>query len=81
MAGADGVAAHGLEDFQLPLDGAVIRGSAKIALVVMVAHTLDGDALTIEEEPPVFRKLDGADAQRRVHPVKHLGPQMRLDQF
>src|SRR5665213_4598987 len=50
MAGANGVAAHVLEQFQAPLPHALGYGRTYGAAVVMKAHAIDLDALAIEQK-------------------------------
>ena len=63
MAGADGVAAHFLEDGKLAVEGGVVEGRAERAEVVVVAHALERDALAVEQEAVVGGELDLADAE------------------
>jgi len=65
VAGADRVAAHRLEDLKLSLDRTAMHGRSQAAQVVVVAHALYLQAPAIEQEAPVGRELDGADAEWR----------------
>ena len=65
VAGADGVAAHFLQDLNLPLQRAGVDGRAERAEVVMVANAVERHALAVQQKSVVRRELDGADAERR----------------
>ena len=70
MAGADGVGAHLLEDFDLPLQRGDIHDGAKRAEVRMITHALDADVLAVQEKAFIGVKLDSANAEGslvRVH--------------
>ena len=65
VAGADGVAAHLLQNLNLPLQRAGVDGRAERAQVVMVANAVESDALAVQQETVVGGELDRADAEGR----------------
>ena len=70
VTGANGIAAHLLEHFELPLQGAEIQCRTQRPQIMMIAHAVDGDVLAVDEEPLVgieLRRLD-AEGSFRKHP-------------
>lgn len=63
MRGAQGIAAHLLQDLHLALGGADVEGCAERAEVVVVVGTLDPHGLPIDEDALVGIVGDGADAE------------------
>ena len=63
VRGADGVATHVLQDAHLAADAGLVGDAAQGAEVVVVAHALEDDAFTVQEEALVGDDLDGADAK------------------
>jgi hypothetical protein len=71
VAGADGVAAHGLQDFNLPFQRAGVDGRAERAEVVMVANAVQRHASAVQKKSVVRRELNRADAEGRFITVHH----------
>ena len=65
VAGADGVAAHLLENRDLAPQGADIDGRAQGAQVVMVAHAVQRHALAVEQKAVGRREFNRPNAERR----------------
>ena len=53
VAGADGVAAHLLQHFELTFQGAGVDGGAERAEVVMIADAVELNALAVEQKAVV----------------------------
>ena len=64
VAGADGIHAHRLHDFQLPLQGTAIDGGAQRSQVVVHADAVEAVRMAVEQEALVLAELDGAYAER-----------------
>jgi hypothetical protein len=62
VAGADGVAAHVLEDFELALQRADVDGAAEGSEIVVIADAVHFDLFAVEEEA-FGSEFDGADAE------------------
>ena len=58
MTGANGIASHVSQYFQLMFECTRIESGARASEVMMQAYALDICALAIEDEPPVLSKLD-----------------------
>ncbi len=71
VAGANGVAAHLLQNFDLPLQGAEVDGGAEGAEVVVVADAVQGNAAAVEQKTVVGRELNFADAKGSLVAVNH----------
>ena len=65
MAGADGVAAHVGEHFELPLQGAVVERRAERAEIVVIADAVEFEMLAVDEEAGVGVEFERADAEWR----------------
>ena len=66
VRGAERVAAHFLEDFQLPFQGAEIQGRTERTEIVVVAGSLQRHAAAIELEAIAGSKLDRAKSKRLI---------------
>ena len=69
VGGADGVAAHRLEDFQLALSGPLVECRSERAEVVMIAYALDFHHAVVEQKPLLCTPFDLADAKGRFDAV------------
>ena len=69
---ADGIAAHVLEDAQLPADGRFVHGGAERAEVVVQADAFDLPALPVQFEAAFGGHGNAPDAENRLVPVDFL---------
>ena len=64
MAGADGIAAHLLEELNLTLKGADVDRAAERSEVGMIADAIDPHMFSVQEKSFIGVELDRADAER-----------------
>src|SRR5580765_8818026 len=58
VAGANGIAAHLLKDFELTFERAGVDGGAERAEIVMIANAVERDALAVQKETVVSSEFD-----------------------
>ena len=63
VAGADGVAAHLFQDFELALEGADVEGGAEGAQVVVIADAVEFGDDAVDGEAGVGVEFERADAE------------------
>jgi hypothetical protein len=73
MGGADGIAAHGLEDFHLPLHAPVINSHSETAEVLVVARALDFYTLSVQEKTVIGIEIEPAHSQGCLKAVNRSG--------
>lgn len=72
MGHANGVAAHGLEDFETAFRGAIDERRAESAQVVMDTDTVHLHRLAVDQKSAVAVPFDRADAERRFDGIDNL---------
>ena len=72
VRGADGVAAHLLQERELVAQGGAVDRGAERAQVVVVAHALDLPQFSIQVESLLGDEIDGADTEAGLIFVDHL---------
>ena len=71
VAGADGVDARALEDFQLPFGGPAVHRHSQRAQIGVIAHALNLVGLAVQQEALFLVEGDGTDAEGRLVTVHH----------